>query len=86
MYVPHRYDLADWSCVNTEVKTFDRKLEKLMKTFKHVVTIMSCPGVCRGWSSTKLYPDKHGRGVLRILGPLGNVTKLPPTYILVNLV
>jgi hypothetical protein len=25
MYVPHRYNLADWSCVNTEVKTFDRK-------------------------------------------------------------
>ena len=32
---------------------------------------MSRPGASRGWSSTKLYPDKHGRGVLRILGPLG---------------
>jgi len=21
-----------------------------------------CPCICQGWSSTKLYPDKHGRG------------------------
>jgi peroxiredoxin len=36
MCVPH---VVDWSWVNTEVKTFNRKLEKLMKTFKHVLTI-----------------------------------------------
>jgi len=23
---------------------------------------MSCPGICWGWSSTKLHPDKQGRG------------------------
>jgi hypothetical protein len=38
MCVPHRYDLADWPFINTEVKTFKRKLEKLMKTFKYVLT------------------------------------------------
>ena len=44
--------------------------------------ILSCPGLCRGWSSTKLYPDKHGRGVLKILGPLGNVPSCHQTYVL----
>jgi hypothetical protein len=29
--VPHRRDLSDWSCVNSEVIAFSRKLEKLMK-------------------------------------------------------
>jgi hypothetical protein len=33
---PHRYDLSDWSCVNNEVKSFNRKLSKLMKPFQHV--------------------------------------------------
>jgi hypothetical protein len=27
--VPHRYDLPDWSCVNSEVGTFNRELMKL---------------------------------------------------------
>jgi hypothetical protein len=29
--VPHRYDLANWSCVNNEINTFNRKLLKVMK-------------------------------------------------------
>jgi hypothetical protein len=37
--VPHRYDLYDWSCVNSEVKTFNRKLVKLVKPFKHVTVV-----------------------------------------------
>jgi hypothetical protein len=39
MSVPQRHDLCDWSCVNREVKTFNRKLVKLMKPFKHVTVI-----------------------------------------------
>jgi len=31
MSVPHRHDLYEWSCVNSEVKAFNRKLVKLMK-------------------------------------------------------
>jgi hypothetical protein len=37
--VPHRHDLSDCSCVNSEVKTFNRKLVKLMKLFKHVTVV-----------------------------------------------
>jgi hypothetical protein len=37
--VPHRHDLCDWSCVNREVQSFNRKLEKYMKCFKHVKVV-----------------------------------------------
>jgi hypothetical protein len=36
MSVAQRHDLCDWPCVNPEVKTFNRNLVKLMKSFKHV--------------------------------------------------
>jgi len=35
MCVPHRHDLPEWSCVNSEVKAFIRSLVKLMKPYKH---------------------------------------------------
>jgi hypothetical protein len=34
--VPHRHDLCDWSCVNSEVQRFNRKLRKRIKCSKHV--------------------------------------------------
>ena len=37
--VPHRHDLSQWSCVNSEVIAFNRKLEKLMKPYKHVMVV-----------------------------------------------
>jgi hypothetical protein len=37
--VPNRYDLPDWSCVNSEVGTFNRKLMKLTRPFKHVKVV-----------------------------------------------
>ena len=43
MHVPHRYYLDYCSSINTKVKTFNRKPEKLMKTFKHVVTKQILP-------------------------------------------
>jgi hypothetical protein len=40
--VPHRFDLQPSSCVNEEVESFNRKLQKSMKTFSHIqVCIMS---------------------------------------------
>jgi hypothetical protein len=33
---PYQYDLPDWPCANHEVETFNRKLLKPMKPFKHV--------------------------------------------------
>jgi hypothetical protein len=33
--VPHRFDLQPSSCVNEEVESFNRKLQKTMKTFSH---------------------------------------------------
>ena len=37
--VPHRHDLSDWSCANSEVRAFNRKLEKLMKPYKHIMVV-----------------------------------------------
>jgi hypothetical protein len=39
MSVPHRHDLPEWSCVNSEVEAFNRKLVKLMKPHKHVFVV-----------------------------------------------
>jgi hypothetical protein len=36
MPLPYRYDLMESSCVNTEIKVFNRKLDKGMKTHKNV--------------------------------------------------
>jgi hypothetical protein len=33
MVVPHRFDLVPTSCVNKEVVTFNRKLQKIMESF-----------------------------------------------------
>ena len=37
--LPHRYDLPESSCVNSEVKAFKRKLVKAMKPYKHVTVV-----------------------------------------------
>jgi hypothetical protein len=37
--VQHQYDLSDWSYVNSEVKTFNRILVKIMKPFKDVMVV-----------------------------------------------
>jgi capsular polysaccharide biosynthesis protein len=34
--VPHRYDLMDFSCVNEEIKVFNRKMHKIMKLESNV--------------------------------------------------
>jgi lysophospholipase L1-like esterase len=39
--VPHRHDLADWSCVNNEINTFNRKMLKMTKCYNHVTVLNS---------------------------------------------
>jgi hypothetical protein len=39
MCVPLRHDLPEWSCVNNEIKAFNRKLLKLMKLHKNVSVV-----------------------------------------------
>lgn len=43
MSVPHRYDLDMNSCVNKQVKEFNRKLRKQMKIFEKTVPIKVDP-------------------------------------------
>jgi len=39
--VPHRYDLAEYSCVNRAIQAFKCKLKKVATLFKHV-TLLEC--------------------------------------------
>jgi hypothetical protein len=39
MDTPHRFDLEESSCVNKEVKVFNRKLNKIMKRYNHIKVI-----------------------------------------------
>ena len=39
MSVSHRFDLGAHSCVNSEVKAFNRKLDKHMKSFQNAATV-----------------------------------------------
>jgi hypothetical protein len=36
---PHRHDLMEFSCVNNEIKVFNRKLKKYIKTSKHSLVV-----------------------------------------------
>ena len=37
--VPNRFDLGELSCVDYEVKDFNRKLDKYMKSFQNAATV-----------------------------------------------
>lgn len=37
--VPHRYDVMESSCVNNEIRSFNRKLMKYIKPFKHTTIV-----------------------------------------------
>jgi hypothetical protein len=39
--IPHRYDLANWSCVNKKINIFNRKMHKIMKCYDHVTELSS---------------------------------------------
>ena len=39
MCVPPRHDLPEWSCVNNEIRVFNRKLSKIMKLYNHVLMV-----------------------------------------------
>jgi len=37
--VPHRHNVMKSSCVNKEIRSFNRKLMKTVKTFKHTIVL-----------------------------------------------
>ena len=39
MCVPPQYDLPKWSCVNKEIRVFNRKLSKIMKPYNRVLMV-----------------------------------------------
>jgi len=43
MEAPHRFDLVPTSCVNKEVVTFNRRLQKIIKSFNHAEIVIMSP-------------------------------------------
>jgi hypothetical protein len=40
---PHRHDLMESSCVNNEIRSFNRKLMKYVKTINHTTVVETNP-------------------------------------------
>ena len=60
---PHRYDLPHFSCVNTEVKLFNNKLQNHMSTFKHV-NILNIPTERSQHTTHGLHLNKKGKNLI----------------------
>ena len=43
MEAPHRFDLVPTSCVNKEVATFNRRMQKIIKSFIHAEILNMSP-------------------------------------------
>jgi hypothetical protein len=56
----HRYDLVDWSCVNKEVRLFNRYLAKRLKYYKHV-TISSVNLDKQHFTKHGIYLNNRGK-------------------------
>jgi lysophospholipase L1-like esterase len=61
--VPHRYNLESWSCVNDEIRAYNRKLEKCTKCFKHVTLLNHDPNKAL-YTKHGLHFNKTGKNVL----------------------
>lgn len=57
---PHRYDLSLSSCVNREVRLFNRRMRSLMSTFNHV-TILSTSTKAEHHTRHGLHFNKQGK-------------------------
>jgi hypothetical protein len=61
--VPHRYDLPHFSCVNTEVKLFNNKLQNHMSTFNHV-NVLNIPTERFQHTTHALHLNKKGKNLI----------------------
>jgi hypothetical protein len=74
----HRHDIVDWSCVNKEVRLFNRHLAKRLKCYKHV-TISSVDLDRQHFTKHGLHLNNRGnekvcqRIVELVQGKLGSV-------------
>ena len=67
MNTPHRFDLEESSCVNKEIKVFNRKLKRIIKGYNHTeVTDMSANG--QHYTKHGLHMNKIGKGWLNRRG------------------
>jgi hypothetical protein len=58
--IPYRHDLVNWSCVNNEINTFNRKFLKIMKCHEHV-TVMNCDLNRQFFTRQSMHLNKMGK-------------------------
>ena len=61
--IPHRYDLPDNLQVDKDIKTFNSKLKKIAKLFKHV-KIMKFTLTRKCFTQYGLHLNEYGKGLL----------------------
>ena len=60
MTTPHRYDLQDSSCINTEIQVYNRKLHKMLKDMYHV-SIIDTNLTRNEFTQHELYRNSSGK-------------------------
>jgi len=68
--VPHRYDLAEYSCVNRAIRAFNCKLKKVATLFRHV-TLFECNYGREYFTNHGMH--LNGRGKRRVSKQLASV-------------
>ena len=63
LVIPHRYDVPDNSLMNMDIKTFNSKLKKIAKLFKHV-TILEFSFTRNCFTQHGLHLNGYGKGLL----------------------
>jgi hypothetical protein len=61
--VPHRYDLMQSSCVNSEIKSFNRKLKK-MATVHHHASVLEIDNGRKLFTNHGLHLNGQGKEML----------------------
>jgi hypothetical protein len=74
--ITHRYDLIETSCVSKEIQSYNRKLKKVVKLYKHV-TILEASNNREDFTRKDLYLNKAGKRqlVMKIANAVMEVTE-----------
>ncbi|KAG8297610.1 hypothetical protein J6590_031653 [Homalodisca vitripennis] len=59
--VPHRYDLSDWSRVNSEVKKVNSNLKQLSEKYSNVILVESSKAMRQHHTRHGMHLNTHGK-------------------------
>jgi hypothetical protein len=61
--IPHRHDLAEYSCVNLAIQVINYKLMKVANSFNHV-TMMKCKYNREYFTKRSMHLNRRGKGLV----------------------